>query len=62
MEPFDDLQDANEYHLSSVLVDSTYGDELCVHSLALLHQVQVQVYTRNYCIQKNSPNSRLLSS
>lgn len=34
MEPFDNLQDGNEY-LSSMLVDSTYGDELCVHLLAL---------------------------
>lgn len=29
-------------------LDTTYGDELCVHSLALLFTVQVHVYTPNY--------------
>ena len=31
--------------------DSTYSDDLCVHSLALLYSVHVQVYTPDYGIQ-----------
>jgi len=42
--------DASAY-LNSMRLDTTYGDESCVHSLALLFSVQVHVYTPNYGIQ-----------
>ena len=42
--------DASEY-LNSMRLVTAYGDELCVHSLAVLFSVQVHVHIPNYGIQ-----------
>ena len=51
MDLFDTYQDATDY-LSDMAMDSTYGDELCVHSLALLYSVHVQIFTDDHGIQE----------
>ena len=36
---------------ANMLLEDTYGDELCIHSLGSLYQVRIDVYTTQYGIQ-----------